>query len=422
MVYKTELTIILSRFLRAIKNRDYSAITWTFMSAGFRFFGLLCAIPAVLILWILKPVFWLKIGRLTNARIGHLASNTDLFLRRRQLGIYPDGPFYCFLCDPTQLANRQLLTMWKRVIPVYESRVLSLVFVGMLPILKRSPFYQDLKMQFNEYYEFNNAKPSLYFTPDEIEKGRKLLKKMNVNFDKDEFICIFARDNAYLQHALPGNDWSYHDVRNSEIDSLIETAKYLIDKGYVVIRMGSIVKKPINFSHEKMVDYPYSGYRSDFLDIFIAGHCKFMISAGTSGINDLATIFDRPMLAVNIAEFCYTPFTKNCLYTPKKYKNIDTGEHLNFKDTLKLHSYLRKYTTSYTSTSGLEAIENSSQDTLEATKEMLARSEGRFRYSPEDERLIQAYHKLWDESGSLWAPNKTPIGIAWLKKNRDLYF
>jgi putative glycosyltransferase (TIGR04372 family) len=417
MLNKGEVSQIWIRLKSAFKHRNYSAISWTFMSAGFRFFGLLGVVPSVLILWIFKPVFWLKIGRLSNARIGHLAANTDLFLRRRQLGIYPDGPFYCFLCDPTQLANRQLLTMWKRVIPICESKVLTSVFTGMLPILKKTPFYQDLHMNFNEYYEFNNAEPSLYFTPDEIKKGRKLLKQMNVDFDKDEFICIFARDDAYLKHAIPNGNWDYHNTRNSDIDSLIETAKHLIEKGFTVIRVGSIVKKPINFSHKKMIDYPYSGYQSDFLDIFIAAHCKFMISAGTSGINDLATIFDRPMLAVNIAEFSYSPFTKNCVYTPKKYKHINTGNNLNFKDALKLHSSRPN-----SSTSGLEAMENSSQDTLEATQEMLARLEGKFRYSAKDERLIQAYHKLLSESDSLWRQNKTPIGIAWLKKNQDLYF
>ena len=178
MLAKGELSSIWKRFQYALREGDFPAITWTFMSAGFRFLGLLCAVPTVLILWILKPVFWLKVGKLSNARIGHLSVDTDIFLRRRQLDIYPDGPYYCFLCDPTQLANRQLLTMLKRVIPICESKVLTSVFIGMTPILKRTPFYQDLDMNFNEYYEFNNAEPSLYFTPDEIEKGRKLLKEM----------------------------------------------------------------------------------------------------------------------------------------------------------------------------------------------------------------------------------------------------
>ena len=81
-----------------------------------------------------------------------------------------------------------------------------------------------------EHYEFNNAKSSLYFKIDEIEKGRKLLNQMNVDLDKDEFVCIFARDDAYLKHTIPYQDWDYHNARNCDIDSLIETTKYLIEK------------------------------------------------------------------------------------------------------------------------------------------------------------------------------------------------
>ena len=195
------------------------------------------------------------------------------------------------------------------------------MFGGMLPILKRTPFHQDLFVDGDCYYEFNNAKPSLQFTPDEITKGRKLLKQMNVDFDNDEYICIFARDSAYLKKVIPENNWSGFNTRDSEIDSLIETAKYLIEKGFVVIRIGSVAKKPINFSHKKMIDYPFSGYRSDFLDIFINAQCKFFISTGRSGIDSVAQVFDRPLLLTNVQEFGNLKYSgKNCLYTSKKYK------------------------------------------------------------------------------------------------------
>jgi putative glycosyltransferase (TIGR04372 family) len=240
---------------------------------------------------------------------------------------------------------------------------------------------------------------------------------MNIDLDKNEFVCIFARDSAYLNHFDPHNNWDYHNARDSDIDSLIETAKYLIEIGFTVIRVGSVVKKPFNFSHEKMIDFPYSGYQNDFLDIFLQAHCKFVIAAGNSGITDIPNIFDKPKLIVNMAEFCYIPFSRNCLYIPKKYKYSNMNDYLHFKDALKLGPFWRNPTGL-----GLETEENSSQDILEASQEMLARVEGRFRYSPKSEKLIQAYNKLWSESGILTSPCKTPIGIAWLNKNQKLYF
>jgi len=308
--------------------------------------------------------------------------------------------------------------MFKRVLTIYESRALNLVFLGMLPILKRTPFYQDLRDNSNEYYEFNNANSSLYFTPDEIDKGRKLLIQIGVDLEEDKFVCIFARDDAYLKNFNPHHNWNYHNTRNADIDSLIASAKYLIEKGFTIIRVGSIVKKPINFSHEKMIDLPYSGHRSEFMDIFILAHCKFIITGGSSGITDVTDCFDIPRLSVSLGEFGYIPISKNCLYTPKKYRCRNTNDYLHFKEACKMDNYWWHYP----EVVGLEAEETSPQEILEATKEMLARLDGNFKYSPEEEKLIQAYNKLWSESGLQGSPSKAPIGIAWLKQNRHLYF
>jgi putative glycosyltransferase (TIGR04372 family) len=405
-----------NRLLHAIKNKGFSDLSLAFAYAVFSFLGLLCSVPLILILWILKPFFWLKLGILNYSRIGHLALNTDLFLRRRQLGIYPDGPYYCFLSHPDNPANRQLLRMWKRLLPIYESRIFCYLFSGMLPILKRTPFYQDLPLNNNEYYELNNAKSSLYFTPDEIEKGRKLLNLMKVDLEKDEFVCIFSRDSAYLNKHIPYNNWNYQNARDSNIDSLIETTKYLIKKGYTVIRIGSLVTKPINFYHEKLIDYPYTEYQSEFLDIFLLAHCKFMLSGGTSGINCVASAFDRPVLTVNQSHIGYPSIAKNCLYIPKKFKWRKTGNYLHIEDAAKLGSFWID-----PASAGLETEDASPQEILEASQEMLARLENRFKESTESKRLNQAYQKLWEGSGFCESNIKTPIALDWLKKNRALY-
>ena len=53
---------------------------------------------------------------------------------------------------------------------------------------------------------------------------------------------------------------------------------------------------------------------------------------------------------------------------------------------------------------------------------MLARLENRFEYSPESEKLMQAYYKFFSEISGYETNSKIPVGIAWLKKNQDLYF
>ena len=71
---------------------------------------------------------------------------------------------------------------------------------------------------------------------------------------------------------------------------------------------------------------------------------------------------------------------------------------------------------------GLEIEDNSPQEILEVTQEMLTMLEGQFEYSSESEKLMQAYHKLWRESDVRANLCKTPIGLAWLKNNLTIYF
>jgi putative glycosyltransferase (TIGR04372 family) len=406
------------KFVSNLQNGDYRVLYRALVYFVSKFLGLILALPTIIILWILKPFFWVRVGKLHHARIGHLALETDLFLRKRQLGIFPEGPFYCFLCDSRGVANRQLLTMFKRVMRIYESRVLVAFYDGMLPFLRRTPFYQPLGLKNNEYFEFNNGEPSVSFTRDEIQRGRELLKNMNIDIDTENYVCVFARDNAFLENTMTYNDWSYHDRRNSNIDNFIEAIKFLIEKGLTVIRVGSVVNKPISFSHPRLIDYSVSEHQCEFLDIFLVGTCKFFLGA-SSGIGDVANPFNIPKLNVDMAEYGIVPIGKNCLYIPKKHKFTKTGQYLHFKEAFGIK--LKQYSAN-SQELGLEFEDNSPEDILQAAEEMFARLEGSFKYSISEEKLMQAFQELWSNSDIICRDVPTPIGIEWLKQNKDLYF
>ena len=189
---------IWNKFLSTLQRDGINALFRALVYFGFRFLGLILALPSIIVLWILKPFFWLRVGKLNHARIGRLALDTDFFLRQRQLGQYSDDPFYCFLCDSRGLANRQLLVMFQMILPLCESRVLVALYDGILPILKNTPFHQPLILDEKDYPDFNKTQSSIQFTSDEIQKGRELLRQMKVDFENEDYVCIFARDNAIL--------------------------------------------------------------------------------------------------------------------------------------------------------------------------------------------------------------------------------
>ncbi len=393
--------------LRLIKRRLY--INFVLRPAGLPFAAVL--IP---LLYIVEPFRKIRIAVVPSDRIGHLALNTELFLRRRQLD-RSDLPNVTniFLLKEGMAANRQLVTMFRRNLFILESRALFLLYVAIDWALCRTRFTFDLPMKDNEDYEFRHTGTSLIFTDDEEKRGERLLKEMGVDLRRDWFVCIHSRDGAYLAKQKPGVSWGYHDYRDSDINDFTEAIRYIIDQGGFVIRMGSAVEKPLIFRHEKLIDYATT-FRSDFMDIYLIAKCRFILGT-TGGICDVAIAMNKPRISVNYAPPGVAPFGKDNLYIPKKLRSKNNGCYLSLSEVLK--NKRDRLGIQYDEL-GYAYEDNSREEILEAVREMVARLEGTFRLSGEDEALLQRYFNLF-EPGNLSYGVKTPIGIHFLKNNPE---
>ena len=79
-----------------------------------------------------------------------------------------------------------------------------------------------------------------------------------------KIVTIFARDSSYLSHTYPKIDWSYHSYRDCDIETYIEAIRYLINKNYVVLRVGSEYSKKLNFVDENYFDLSAYNFNSSF--------------------------------------------------------------------------------------------------------------------------------------------------------------
>ena len=114
------------------------------------------------------------------------------------------------------------------------------------------------------------------FTIGEEEKGKELLKEMNIDPDA-KFICFHSRDNTYFEekdHNF-GTKINYfpQDYRNCSIVNYLMAAEFLAGKGMNAIRMSGTIKDKLVINNSKIIDNA-SNYRSDFGDIFT---CKMQI-------------------------------------------------------------------------------------------------------------------------------------------------
>ena len=71
------------------------------------------------------------------------------------------------------------------------------------------------------------------FTKDEIQIGEKFLKKTETS--NYNFLCFHARDSSYLNKSDPNMDWSYHDFRDSDIQTYLPAVQKIAEKGIIFI-------------------------------------------------------------------------------------------------------------------------------------------------------------------------------------------
>ena len=80
------------------------------------------------------------------------------------------------------------------------------------------------------------------------------------------------------------------------------TCKYFLSKGFFVIRVGKIAEKKLELKHNKLIDYPFSSFQNDLLELYLMANCSFFIG-NTSGPSMIPLIFRKPTLMTNYTEF-----------------------------------------------------------------------------------------------------------------------
>jgi len=135
----------------------------------------LLAIPFVLILRLIRPLFLVRMANLINSRIGHFVANTELYLCEQDAGINKPKQRYIDLFYLLQqpICNNQVLKMWNRELQILPRIILQpidqinqLIPGGDLHVIKSIKSALDTKNLLDKY-------PShLRFTLEEEDCGQ----------------------------------------------------------------------------------------------------------------------------------------------------------------------------------------------------------------------------------------------------------
>tara|TARA_B100000579_G_C22825160_1_gene852680 strand:+ start:819 stop:2120 length:1302 start_codon:yes stop_codon:yes gene_type:complete len=166
--------------------------------------------------------------------------------------------------------------------------------INFFPYLGVPNYVNNFKEEISEsdikIYNFENLKINLDLKKNEFCKRQ--LEKYGIN-SKTKFVCLHVRDGTYK------NDYQRRPQRNSDIKNYYKLISYLISKNYYVVRFGKDHKERIDIKNEKIIDYPFSNIKSDFMDLYLVENCDFFIG-NLSGPLEAARMLNKPCLALDV--------------------------------------------------------------------------------------------------------------------------
>ena len=389
--------------------RRSKTIVW-----GYKTLRLVAGAIILLCLRLLSPLVRVRIGFLMYDRIGHLAANTEYWLRKEYTKRRPEEK--CILLSSSRPANQQLVDMFKRIVPIIESNVLY----GAMALAKKRwpnlPVWLDLaSVGPHDCILWSNSKTQLAFTAEEMLRGKSLLRTMGVP-DGAPYVCFAIRDKAYLKDIKKGEPTHYHDYRDADIEKCRLMAEWLASKGIWAIRVGAVVGKPFRSDNPRIIDYA-SHYRSDFGDIFLLGNCKFFVG-DTAGIFWPAGILGVPVALTNQVPITHLCPIAGSMVMMKKYRRIGEADFTSYREIVRsgIDGYLsaQEY-----ETAGIELVENTPEEILCMVQEMNARIDGDWKSTAEDEALHESFWSIFPP-GHPTRGYVCRVPIGFLEANRAL--
>ena len=373
------------------------------------------AVPAVLLMRLVRPLLTIRVGPLSSSRIGPFSAHVELYLCERDAGLHGQRTLDLFF-HARPVCNRQLQAMWERTLPVSR-------FAAALARVNRwfpGADAHRIPMQPNGERDirglFATGTQHLAFTAEERRRGWAFLHERGIH-EGTPYICFLAREALYLAATYPDRNWDYHNYRNTDVRSLLPAVEALTRLGYAVLRMGVVVRAPLDTANPRIIDYASHG-RTEFLDIFLSAHCRFYLG-DPSGIVGIPMTFRRPIAFVNYIPFEYVhSWDPRHLFIPKKLWLRAERRLLTFRDILESGVGRLHWTEEY-ERRGIEVIENTPEEIAALAIEMDERLQGTWQAAAEDEELQRRFWSLFASSG-LHGVIRSRIGAAFLREHRAL--
>lgn len=349
-------------------------------------------------------------------RIGHLAGEVDCFLKERALGLIPHtNPV--LLLRRKKAANTALLDLYKGQLTVWDrtwQRVLFSQFARFemlrVPLgrpvvaLKESAYHSQITALWND-------RPPLVQLPDVFQAdGSSKALQMGIPEDK-WFVPLHVREGGYSPV-----DENMHAHRNADISTYALAIEEITSRGGLVIRMGDPTMTPV-IPQYGLIDYANSSFKSDKMDIWLCANARFLIGT-TSGLTNVTGMFNRPSALTNMVPLggCYGMYP-NDISIAKKMHNHN-GESIPFAEIFNSGLARARYAWIFEERE-IKVEANTPEEIRDLTMEMLAKHDGKFELTKEDE-ILQLRFRALLRPGDYSYGSVARMGRDWLRSYAHL--
>lgn len=351
----------------------------------------------LLILFLIQKIILIRIGYYFRDKIGHLIGNTQIYFYKKKLTKK-------FNLTKNSLIEIDLwITGNKSIYPIidnyYKKKLILLpqfLFIGVYNLSNKYPFFKKFTIDEHDWgMDFYNLtykdKPKNIINAKQVKYAKEKLKKISI-YPKHKIACIINRNNFFNKKITKNSNLiKINEYRNSDFNDYLPAAKYLVKKGYKVIRMGSHDK---NFQNKYVTNYSSSKIKDFIIDLYLLKKADLIITSGT-GIDLAASHFFKKSICcvnliphLNIQSFKFSP--KGVFLTKKLYKN---EKLLSLKKIIKGGLFYKGRSSEYKN-HGIKIVNNSRKEILECVKEFYKIKFENYKYKKKELSIQKKFYKV----------------------------
>lgn len=354
------------------------------------------------------------------AQIGHIANLEHLIKRELLLNRDPKN-LILDLPDSRKPANQALLEKISKYITIAKQDAdLPHPRQAMLSVLEEyficdsldglTKHWWHASSEILREWEAAGRAPLLGLTEAELEKGRDCLRNLGVP-DAAWFVCLHVREGGFKRAQ---GFATIEQALNADVDAYHAAIAAVTERGGWVVRIGDKMMKRLS-PMRGVIDYAHSPLRSDWMDVFLMGACRFFMGT-SSGPAYVPPLFGIPCVLTNWSPAGQRPFNRRDIYIPKLYVAGKPSRQLRFAEMMAPPvGYAPGYV--YAKQLGLVAVPNTPEEIREVVSEMLDRLDGCLSYTDTDEALQAAFDVVAETNLCIGGAR---AGRDFLRRHRNL--